>query len=200
MLRPCQWLEGTDIIKATAPRCREQRGNPGLVAGSDNTAVLILSENTSELFFFWSNSSVHLLISGCYQRGVWSLWFNVRGCKSMLRNRNLLVRSMVTQGLHGSHYARSRSARCSGDVCPLLLRGRRGEEQARTYVLARTTGFSFTAFLQSRFPYKKSTVRIKANIFIVILCFPGREHIGSLLAMCIWKYFSKCSRYLPKIF
>lgn len=73
MLRPCQWLEGTDIIEAAAPHCREQRGNSGLVAGSGNTAVLILAENTSELFFFFfflSNSSVHVLISGCYQRVV----------------------------------------------------------------------------------------------------------------------------------
>lgn len=99
MLRPCQWLEGTDIVKAAAPHCREQRGNRGLVASSDSTAVRILSENTW-VNFFLSNSSGHLLISGCYQRVVWGLWFNVYTCKSMLRNRNLLVLYMVMQGLH----------------------------------------------------------------------------------------------------
>lgn len=103
MLRPCQWLEGTDIIKASAPHRRERGGNCGLVAGSDNTAVLILSENTWVNFFLCvcvSHSSVHLLISGCYQRAVWSLWFNVGACESTLRNGNLLVLSVVMQGLH----------------------------------------------------------------------------------------------------
>lgn len=50
MLRPCQWLEGTDIIKAAAPHCREQRGNCEVVAGSDNAAERILSENTGTNF------------------------------------------------------------------------------------------------------------------------------------------------------
>lgn len=40
-----------------------------------------------EWTYFWSDSSVHSLISGRYQRLIWSVWFNVCACKSVQRQQ-----------------------------------------------------------------------------------------------------------------
>jgi len=101
----------------------------------------------------------------------------------MLRNRNLLVLCMVMPGLHRQPW----QPLCTQQGRS-LLQGRmasfiEGQEegavvyrQVRIYTCQDNEVF-FYCFLWPCFPYKKSAVRINANIFIGVLCFPGQEHI-----------------------
>lgn len=189
MLRPCQWLEGTDIIKAAAPRCGEWRGNPRLVTGSGNTDVLVLSENEWTL----SNSWVRLLASGCYERMVWSLWFNVRACKCTLSG-NLLVLCTAEHGHAASTAIGSAAGRS-------LQRGRasafvEGQEKggAGKYVCAcQDNEFLLTAFCSLAFLAKSQLWGLKQIFSMAFFVFLDRN----ILISYWWCAFENTSVGVP---
>lgn len=104
---------------------------------------------------------------------MWSVWFNVCACKSVLRGRKLLVLSVVMQGLQ----RQPQQPLCTQQERPAardVSSFTEGQEKGRIgkYRCAcQDSEVSFCCFLQSCFPYKKSTTRIKPNIFIDILLF-----------------------------
>lgn len=128
MLRPCQWLEGTDVIEAAAPHCRERRGNCGLPLALMVQLCSFFPKENRGVNFFLPNSSVRLWISGCCQSGkkplVWRVSSQIR-FKEQDPLGSLYGNTVTTPAASGA---------CSIalSVCSLSLRGRRWEEWATT--------------------------------------------------------------------
>ena len=89
-------------------------------------------------------------------------------CKSMLRNRNLLVLYVVIQGLtgsHGSHYARSRSIRCSRGCVSSFIEGQEKRRTGKYICACQDNEVFFYCFLQSCFSLQKVNHENKKKIF-----------------------------------
>lgn len=97
----------------------------------------------------------------------------MHACKSVLRGRKLLALSVAAQGLH----RQPQQPLCTQQEHPAardVSTFTEGQEKGRAgkyRCVCQDNEVSFYCFLQSCFPYKKSTMRIKQSIFIDILLF-----------------------------
>lgn len=92
---------------------------------------------------------------------------------NLFRGRKLLVLSVVVQGLQrqSQQPLGTQQERPAARDVSAFTEGQEKGRTAKYRCACQDSEVSFYCFLQSCFPYKKSTMRIKLNIFVDILSF-----------------------------